>query len=58
LDKNKLPVLDKKGYAYKKYVKPILEREKELKQTKFKSWIKNNILSIIAIIVAIIALFK
>lgn len=46
----------KKSYAYKKYVKPLKDREKSYRKSKRSNWWKNNWIAITALIIAIITL--
>ena len=48
--------LDKNSYAYKKYIKPIQDREKSIKQEHIKNWFKTHIFDLLNLIIAVLAL--
>ena len=46
----------KKSDAYKKYVKPTLDREKQQRKNSHKIWWKNNWINITTLIIAVLTL--
>lgn len=63
--KSKNGTLDKSSYAYRKYIAPAREREKQAAHRYHGEWISNNwinfaslVVSILALATAVIALLK
>lgn len=46
----------KKSLAYKKYVEPVIKRDKSMKKSMRSLWLKNNWINILTLIVAVITL--
>lgn len=45
-------------YAIDKHIKPMVERDKQAKRQKLKTWFYNNWISLVGLAIAIIAFLK
>lgn len=48
--------LDENSYAYQKYIKPVHDKEKFIKQEHIKNWFKEHIFDLLNLFIAVLAL--